>query len=1295
MRILPSVWSRVWFVSGLWFLGVIAPNVAMAQAPPIVCNASAVPATLRAGGVTERTSDVLLTCTGGFPTPTDATVLPHYFEVTLSEPQTSKDIGGWGSESLAIVDEPGASNQRACTDTEGCFFTGTGNGIGTYSGVPGRPNIYQGGADGQTIYYAFPFDPPGTGQRRIRFTNLRVDASALDAGTAVVARVSVEGQIPINITNSVVTVGTVQAPFNISVKNVLTTGGGISGFTVGTQELFSNALKARSPSGPLAGSQANPGGVSFDYETGFFNSTLPNWSGGNLGIAGLADTGTRVRLRVGPIGGNVGVSAPILINLMGGQARLISGGTFGDGPYAPLLSGALPVVNGVATALYEIIQSSGGAVETLDVPFVINSPSPIGTLSLNVAIAPMASATVQGATTTPRFILDESFLVTPPLTVPGKTLLSGAVGSAYQDSLSASGGLGPYTFAATGGSLPPGISLGSTGALTGNPTTPGAFRFDVTVTDNNQATASNSFSISVVGGSALGAIPTAVTFNAVQDGPAPLVQDVHVFSQPATIPQTFNVTIDNGTGGAAPSWLRVSLTSATTPAIVTVSVDQARMTPGTFNGRLRLAVANNPNLPPTFVPVTLVVTAATPKLEIAPNLLSFDASASSAGKHTGAFQVSNKGSGSILFSISVVNGSRWLTAVSAGSIVDPRNPVQVSVEADSTGLQPGIYRDILRVSSTACPVDQPQFCDIPVLLRVTPSAPRLTLDQTGLRFLQRPGASTPVTREVRLSSSEPGTPVSWTAEMMRGGEWFSLGSGAGTASQASPSSLKVNVRTSTSGLAAGRYYGLIRIDAPSAVNPTQYIVTVLQVSPATDPVEIDLNPGGVMFTGTARTAQQVRATVAMNVDSATPVAFQAAAATTDGAAWLSVTPASGNASLAQNQALTITADPRALNAGIYTGSVTVASGTTSRAVNVVFIVTDAASDAAPAPGIRAATCSPNRAAVASTGMPDNFSIPAGWPSTIAVQVRDNCGAAVNSATVVARFTNGDPPLTLDADDAPTGIYSATWQPGGVSNPMNVTISALTAAYPEAKAAIAGGVRENKVPTLARGGVVHPFDRQLGGLLAPGQPVEVYGAELAGTSEGTFVPLPPTFKGTNILIGPYDAPLFFVSPGQLNAQIPSELTPGRTYPIIVSANGAITIPDQLDIVGVQPGVAAFSDNTLIVQHGSDYSLVTPANPAKRGEFLIMYLVGLGATNPTVATGAASPSTVPLGQPTNAVTMTIDGSPVTPAFIGLTPGGVGLFQINFQVPSNARLNESLEVIVRQSGYAAKTTTLTVAQ
>ncbi|MEI9812116.1 MAG: hypothetical protein WDO18_05320 [Acidobacteriota bacterium] len=261
--------------------------------------------------------------------------------------------------------------------------------------------------------------------------------------------------------------------------------------------------------------------------------------------------------------------------------------------------------------------------------------------------------------------------------------------------------------------------------------------------------------------------------------------------------------------------------------------------------------------------------------------------------------------------------------------------------------------------------------------------------------------------------------------------------------------------------------------------------------------------------------------------------------------------------------------------------------------------------------------------------------------------------------------------------------------------MNVTISALTSTYPEARAALAGGVRENKVPVLARGGTVHPFDRQLAGLLAPGMPVEIYGADLATSTEGTFVPLPPIFKGSNVLIGPYDAPLYFVTPGQLNAQMPFELTPGRSYPIVVTANGAITIPDQLDVVGVQPGVAAFADGTLIAQHGADYSLVQPSNPAKRGEFLIMYLVGLGVTNPFVSTGAPSPSVLPLGEPTAPVTLTIDGQPVEVAFAGLTPTGVGLFQINFKVPAGARLNAPLDVVIKQGGYTAKMTTLTIAQ
>jgi len=102
-----------------------------------------------------------------------------------------------------------------------------------------------------------------------------------------------------------------------------------------------------------------------------------------------------------------------------------------------------------------------------------------------------------------------------------------------------------------------------------------------------------------------------------------------------------------------------------------------------------------------------------------------------------------------------------------------------------------------------------------------------------------------------------------------------------------------------------------------------------------------------------------------------------------------------------------------------------------------------------------------------------------------------------------------------------------------------------------------------------------------------------------------------------------------------------------------------------------------------------------NPAKRGEYLIMYLVGLGATNPSVPSGAPSPSTLPLGQPLVTPTVSVDGQNATVAFAGLTPQSVGLFQINFKVPDGARLNTPLDVVVKQGAVTANVTQLIVTQ
>jgi uncharacterized protein (TIGR03437 family) len=112
--------------------------------------------------------------------------------------------------------------------------------------------------------------------------------------------------------------------------------------------------------------------------------------------------------------------------------------------------------------------------------------------------------------------------------------------------------------------------------------------------------------------------------------------------------------------------------------------------------------------------------------------------------------------------------------------------------------------------------------------------------------------------------------------------------------------------------------------------------------------------------------------------------------------------------------------------------------------------------------------------------------------------------------------------------------------------------------------------------------------------------------------------------------------------------------------------------------------------LIAQHG-DYSLVTAQNPAHPGEVLTMYLVGMGATDPPVPTGVASPAN-PVAYANVKPELSIGGAEAEVLFWGLTPGSVGLYQINFRVPPGTQPGDR-EVIVRQGAARANVTTLAV--
>jgi adhesin/invasin len=223
-------------------------------------------------------------------------------------------------------------------------------------------------------------------------------------------------------------------------------------------------------------------------------------------------------------------------------------------------------------------------------------------------------------------------------------------------------------------------------------------------------------------------------------------------------------------------------------------------------------------------------------------------------------------------------------------------------------------------------------------------------------------------------------------------------------------------------------------------------------------------------------------------------------------------------------------------------------------------------------------------------------------------------------------------------------------------------------------------------------VLHNLNPRTGAALAPGTVVQIQGENLASSTTIAGLPLPTEVEGTSVLIGGYEAPLYYVSPTQINAQLPFELEATKQYPVIVVANGAIATPDSVRMAPVQPGVAAFPDGRIIAQHADDFRLVTPEAPARPGETIVVYLAGMGRTDQIVATGEPSPAGEPLARVRAPASATLDGEPVRILYAGLTPGGVGLYQINWVVPESARSGE-LRLAITQNGEEANAATVPV--
>lgn len=201
-------------------------------------------------------------------------------------------------------------------------------------------------------------------------------------------------------------------------------------------------------------------------------------------------------------------------------------------------------------------------------------------------------------------------------------------------------------------------------------------------------------------------------------------------------------------------------------------------------------------------------------------------------------------------------------------------------------------------------------------------------------------------------------------------------------------------------------------------------------------------------------------------------------------------------------------------------------------------------------------------------------------------------------------------------------------------------------------------------------------------LAPGAMASIFGSGLARQSvANSSLPVAKSLGGTSVTVNGVAAPLFFVSPNQINFQFPFEVTGS-------GANVVVTTPDgsAAAFVPVAPAAPGVFVGTVAHAGGGP---VDSSNPAVGGEILTMAATGLGPTTPAVASGVANPSVAaPTVLP---VTVTMGGFAVSVQYAGLAPGQVALNQINIAVPPGLSGDVPLVVIV--GGRASNVVTISV--
>ena len=223
-----------------------------------------------------------------------------------------------------------------------------------------------------------------------------------------------------------------------------------------------------------------------------------------------------------------------------------------------------------------------------------------------------------------------------------------------------------------------------------------------------------------------------------------------------------------------------------------------------------------------------------------------------------------------------------------------------------------------------------------------------------------------------------------------------------------------------------------------------------------------------------------------------------------------------------------------------------------------------------------------------------------------------------------------------------------------------------------------------------------------GAVAPGSWMEIYGVNLANVTSQLWSgkdfngnQAPTALAGTTVTIGGKAAFIDYVSPSQVNAQVPSGVGTG-TQPVVVTTPGGTSTAYSITVNTTEPGLLApgvfnlasgpyvaalFPDGVTFVLPPGAISGV-PSARAKAGDTIVFYGVGFGTVTPDIPAGEIVSLS---NQLSGTMQISFGGVQGAVSFAGLTGGYLGLYQFNVKLPSNVPTGDAVPVTFTLNGTA----------